>query len=432
MRDRARAALLKAQDEGWRGPPFDPIILAEKLGITVVPRDEIAEARTLPVGSGKLQIEYNPNKPKARIRFSVAHEIAHTFFDDCAERIRHRLQKHELHETEWQIEVLCNFGAAEILMPYGSFPELGEEANSIDDLMSLRVRYEVSAEAVMMRFVRLTTKPCLMFVASRHEEAPNKDRYQVDYAIPSRSWGTTVTTGSLLPSNTVIRECTAIGFTAKGEESWTSGDVARVECVGIPPYPNHVFPRVVGLLFGRRAETEPQGITYLKGDATEPRGSGPRLIAHVVNDRTPRWGAGFALGVRKKWPSVQNEFISWVEAAPARLKLGNVFCDDIANDISICHMICQHGYGDSPTPRIRYGALERCLHLLADKAIAARASVHMPKIGSGQAGGSWPLISEMVDDIVCRRGVPVTVYSLPVQPESFEAKQQVQLSLKHA
>ena len=43
------------------------------------------------------------------------------------------------------------------------------------------------------------------------------------------------------------------------------------------------------------------------------------------------------------------------------------------------------------------------------------ASVHMPRIGTGQAGGSWSIIEDLVDNELCAHGVPVTVYDLPNQ-----------------
>src|SRR5207245_1567973 len=37
---------------------------------------------------GRIQIEFNPNKPKGRLRYSIAHELAHTLFPDRAEAVR--------------------------------------------------------------------------------------------------------------------------------------------------------------------------------------------------------------------------------------------------------------------------------------------------------------------------------------------------------
>jgi hypothetical protein len=76
-------------------------------------------------------------------------------------------------------------------------------------------------------------------------------------------------------------------------------------------------------------------------------------------------------------------------------------------------MVCQHGYGPSPKPRIRYAHLKNCLEQLATFVIQKQASVHIPRIGCGQAGGSWEIVRELVDEALCRQGVRVTVYDPP-------------------
>jgi O-acetyl-ADP-ribose deacetylase (regulator of RNase III) len=78
-------------------------------------------------------------------------------------------------------------------------------------------------------------------------------------------------------------------------------------------------------------------------------------------------------------------------------------------------MIAQHGFGPSETPRIRYEALEQCLDQVAAKASAERASIHMPRIGTGAAGGSWELIEELVAEKLPGPHTTVTVYDLPPQ-----------------
>jgi hypothetical protein len=37
----------------------------------------------------------------------------------------------------------------------------------------------------------------------------------------------------------------------------------------------------------------------------------------------------------------------------------------------------------------------------------------MPRIGTGYAGGKWPVISELINEKLIKRGVAVTVYDLP-------------------
>jgi len=182
--EKARALVLTAIEAGWSGPPFDPFALAELLRIPVVPRDDIKDARIVPGSSGaRLVIEYNPSRPHARIRYSIAHEIAHTLFPDCRDRVRHRAPREHMERDDWQLEMLCNIAASELLMPVGSFPELASESLSIDNLISLRAHYEVSAEALLLRFARLTHLACFVFAASRREKGPNKTATRLTMSI---------------------------------------------------------------------------------------------------------------------------------------------------------------------------------------------------------------------------------------------------------
>ena len=87
IQNKAREVVFSAMQKGWSGPPFDPFELAERLNIQTVPREDIHDARMVPSGIQRLRIEFNPNRPRGRIRFSVAHEIAHALFPDCAEGI---------------------------------------------------------------------------------------------------------------------------------------------------------------------------------------------------------------------------------------------------------------------------------------------------------------------------------------------------------
>jgi len=64
----------------------------------------------------------------------------------------------------------------------------------------------------------------------------------------------------------------------------------------------------------------------------------------------------------------------------------------------------------SKGPPVRYEAIDRCLGALGDRAIELAASVHLPRIGCGLAGGRWELVEPLLIERLCRRGVPVTVY----------------------
>ena len=422
----ARELVFNAIEAGWTGPPFDPFALADHLKLLVVPREDILDARTVPVEGDRVQIEFNPNRPAGRIRFSIAHELAHNLFPDCRERIRNRAAREHMQQDDWQLELLCNIGAAEFLMPIGSFPDFKKQALSIDALMALRQKYDVSTEAVLLRAVRLTDVACAVFCASRREQGEEAGRYVIDYAIGSRSWRHRLMSGVLLPSSTIARECTAIGYTAKGDELWPGvPERIHLEAVGIPPFPKRRYPRVVGIVHIPNGQgTGNPTINYLRGDATRPRGDGFHLICHVVNDRTPRWGGGgFAQVVRRRFPEIQEDFISWSQTHRGEFALGHARFFPVDESLAVFSMICQKGYGPSLRPRIRYSALKACLDQLAVVAKEREASVHMPRIGCGQAGGSWDIVSELVEESLCCQGILVTVYDLPTH-ESRPASAQ--------
>lgn len=431
MQKRVRDIVLNAIQEGWTGPPFDPFELAEYLGIPIAPREDIQDARTIPVGGRGLRIEFNPNRPRGRMRFSVAHEIGHTLFPDCAETIRARGLTQR--EDSWQMELLCNLAAAEILMPIGTAVGLEHEPVRIDNVLRLQREYDVSTEAICLRMVKVTAGPCILFAAARTSPVLSSVvTHRIDYSVPSRAAKFSIPRGLEVGGDTVLSQCTAIGFTAKRSERWAK-DLPKVyiECVGIPPYPGQYFPRIIGIAESEgAAETSARRIRYLWGDALKPRGKEYQIIAHIVNDKTPNWGGfGFAREVRKKLPSVQSDFQEWVSSAPDNLSLGRVRLAEVAQDLGVVSMIAQHGYGPSRKPRIRYGILKNCLERLAEFALERQASVHMPRIGSGQAGGRWPIIAELIDEALVQRGIDITVYSLPTSQPLGETQDLLHLGV---
>src|ERR1700689_1230129 len=216
---KARQTVFRAIEAGWSGPPYDPFALAEFLKISAEPRQDVIDARTISVGAGRFRIEFNPNRSAARINFSVAHEIAHTLFPDCGETTRNRYTHAELTANDWELEVLCNIGAAEILMPVGSFRTPESAPISIEAVLELQRQFLVSTESILLRIARLANQQCFVFAAHRDEKG-SSHLYRIDYTSASRSWPITLETGFHLPKGSVLAECTAIGFTAKREEEW--------------------------------------------------------------------------------------------------------------------------------------------------------------------------------------------------------------------
>jgi O-acetyl-ADP-ribose deacetylase (regulator of RNase III) len=170
--------------------------------------------------------------------------------------------------------------------------------------------------------------------------------------------------------------------------------------------------------------TASQPFNTLRGDASEPFGAEPKLLLQVVNDQASVWGGGFAKQSRKKWPQAQSRFREWVLEG-RQLRLGNIHSVSVRDDLTLVSLIAQHGFKPSAGPRLRYAALFSALEKVASLAIAKGATVHMPRIGTGEAGGDWKIIEGIVQETLTARGITVTVYHL--QPGQDELARQPSL-----
>ena len=420
----ARNVVFRALESGWQGPPFDPFKLAELLGIQTHPTSEVLDARTVPIGPNRYRVDFNPDRPHRRTRYSIFHEIAHTLFPDCAQMIRTRGAHNASRRDDWQLETLCNVAAAEFLLPIGSLAQVNNLCASVDTVLELRERYEASAEAALLRLCRVTAEPALAFSSHRDHAT---DRYVIDYATPTAKAHWNLPAGWVLPSRTAAAQCTAIGYTAKQTEQWPSLGEVRAECIGIAPFPRDIYPRVIGFL--RHVHLQPVNelsVTYLRGDATSTRGTGARLLVQVVNDGAFTWGGGgFAAAVKRRWPPAQKAFTERVTADRSALRLGSVVTCALEPNVTLVSVVAQRGYGPSPHPRVRYGALREALLRVLEIAKERNASVHMPRIGTGLAGGSWPVIEEIIREILTRAGIKVFVYDLPQGKEKTKAQRDL-------
>jgi len=156
-------------------------------------------------------------------------------------------------------------------------------------------------------------------------------------------------------------------------------------------------------------------IVYLKGDATAPQGKGPKIIAHIANDQGG-WGAGFVLAISKRWAYPEQMYRQWyrqrdpinnpepIVMTSGRFQLGETQLVMVASGLAVANMVSQAGMRTSSKgPPIRYDSLQVCLEKVRDYADSFKASVHMPRIGTGLAQGDWrviePIIQKALSDI---------------------------------
>jgi hypothetical protein len=82
-------------------------------------------------------------------------------------------------------------------------------------------------------------------------------------------------------------------------------------------------------------------------------------------------------------------------------------------EVTVASMVAQRGFGPGAAVRLRYDALSECLDTLAEQASQRAAAVHIPRIGSGQAGGRWDVIAGLINTHLIARGIQVTVHTKP-------------------
>lgn len=439
--------LLRAADAGAVGSPTDPFQLAQLMGIGLRPHFDVADARLVAEKAGIVEashgssptaplagfvasrapmvIEYNPTRPRGRLRFSVAHELAHAFFPDAAEETRHRTYTGAVEELaaddSWQLELLCNVAAAEILMPAAAIEGLINSDTDIDFLMTQRARFHVSTEALLRRLVHATNRPMALAALSRARDTVDS-ALRCDYVLTSRAWAGTIERNAEIPADSFGGVPSAVGQTARGTAS-VNGTTWDVQAVGVPAYPGRFLPRVLALFATpEAAPVQRAGLTHVVGDLAEAIDADDEenavVIAHVVSDSAHAWGRYGVAGVLARVvPDARSAFRSWSIANADNLTLGNVHSVTVpasnGRQVTVASLVAQAGYGPSTGPRLSYVALAATLDQLADVAVAVGGTVHMPRIGSGQGGGRWDLIEAAIERSLLAREVPVVIYTLP-------------------
>ncbi len=149
---------------------------------------------------------------------------------------------------------------------------------------------------------------------------------------------------------------------------------------------------------------------YTTGDATQPEGDGPKIIVHVCNN-AGKWGKGFVMALSKRWNEPEAEYRRWHSEGDPPFALSEVQYVEVEPNCWVGNLIGQHGiHRKGGQPPIRYEAVEQGLRKLAVFASEKGATVHMPRIGCGLAGGEWEEIEPIIERTLVAAGIDVTVY----------------------
>ena len=173
-------------------------------------------------------------------------------------------------------------------------------------------------------------------------------------------------------------------------------------------------------------------IKYLQGDATSPIDTKTKIIVHICND-VGGWGKGFVLAVSKKWKQPEIEYRNWYKSkeldptdnvqyqsigrkdkytSEKKFELGNVQFVKVADDIWVANLLAQRDTKPDKDglPPIRYVFVSEGLERVKEFAKQHNASVHMPRIGCGLAGGQWTEIEPIINEKLLAYDIETTVY----------------------
>jgi O-acetyl-ADP-ribose deacetylase (regulator of RNase III) len=141
-------------------------------------------------------------------------------------------------------------------------------------------------------------------------------------------------------------------------------------------------------------------IRYLKGDATYPENPLDEniIIPHICNN-IGAWGAGFVVALSKRWEQPEALYRALIHD----LQLGDTQFVQVEDNIIVANMIAQNNIISNTSkdnPPIDYKALKTCLKTVNDLAKKTNSVLHMPKIGSGLAGGNWDVIEDIIKNTI--------------------------------
>lgn len=158
-------------DEMELEPPVDAELVASWQGIAAVEEAHSEWAGCLVPTSDGLIIRVRESDGWTRQRFTILHEVAHTFMPGFRIENQYRCLPGKPRDD---IEALCDLAASELLMPRALVADYLAGARLGFDLVEdIAATFDASLEATARRVVTLWSRPAL-FVQLEHRTAPRE------------------------------------------------------------------------------------------------------------------------------------------------------------------------------------------------------------------------------------------------------------------
>lgn len=84
----------------------------------------------------------------------------------------------------------------------------------------------------------------------------------------------------------------------------------------------------------------------------------------------------------------------------------------VEGDVWVANLIGQHKINkdENDNAPIRYDAVLKRLEKVAEFALEKNATIHMPRIGCGLAGGTWDKIEPLIEEALTASNIDTYVY----------------------
>ncbi len=124
-------------------------------------------------------------------------------------------------------------------------------------------------------------------------------------------------------------------------------------------------------------------------------------------------GKRFCNGNFQTLKEPEKEYRNWFKIQD-NLSLGQMQFIKVENDIWIGNLIGQHKINkdENGNPPIRYDAIKEGLNKVVEFAKENNATVNMPRIGCGLAGGTWDKIEPILRETLLKNEVATCVYDI--------------------
>jgi IrrE N-terminal-like domain len=247
IRIKARELIQLYHDTFNETPPFDLKAMASMKGISHSDDAPVhsPDSELVPEDDGRVVMRINRDRPKTRQRFSIGHEITHTFFPGYEQKVRCRKPK----ERDWSdpddvIEWLCDVGASEFLFPMPWFDiSAAACSGTAAGILELARDYRASPDATVRRYIEHSSAPLAavfmtwklkpvqirrvrkpgeldLFGTDAEEESFQLRKLRVDYSLANRAFESF---GLHIPSDKSV-ENTGVIYEAASKENCVDGE----------------------------------------------------------------------------------------------------------------------------------------------------------------------------------------------------------------